>query len=80
MEPNPEEKVLKDREDEFLSKCVLSLPVKYREVIILFYYEEMSINEISSLLDMKQNTIKTRLKRSRDLLKNLLESGENYGR
>jgi RNA polymerase sigma factor (sigma-70 family) len=80
MEPNPEEKVLKDREDEFLSKCVLSLPVKYREVIILFYYEEMSINEISSLLDVKQNTIKTRLKRSRDLLKNLLESGENNGR
>jgi RNA polymerase sigma-70 factor (ECF subfamily) len=80
MEPTPEDQVLKDKEAEFLSECVLSLPIKYREVIILFYYEELSIDEISSLLNMNPNTIKTRLKRSRDLLKNLLESGENHGR
>jgi RNA polymerase sigma factor (sigma-70 family) len=80
LEPTPEEQVLKNKEDEFLSECVLSLPVKYREVIILFYYEEMSIDEMSSLLDLNPNTVKTRLKRSRDLLKNVLESGENNGR
>jgi RNA polymerase sigma factor (sigma-70 family) len=80
LEPNPEDQVLKDREAEFLSKCVLALPVKYREAIILFYYEELSIDEISSLVDVNQNTIKTRLKRSRDLLKKVLESGEIHGR
>jgi RNA polymerase sigma factor (sigma-70 family) len=80
MEPTPEDQVLKDKEAEFLSECVLSLPVKYREIIILFYYEELSIEEISSLLNMNTNTIKTRLKRSRDLLKTNLESGENHGR
>jgi RNA polymerase sigma factor (sigma-70 family) len=80
MEATPEDKLLKDKEAEFLSTSVLSLPVKYREVIILFYYEEMSIDEISSLLNVNPNTIKTRLKRSRDLLKNVLESGESNGR
>jgi RNA polymerase sigma factor (sigma-70 family) len=79
-EATPEDQVLKDREAEFLSISVLSLPVKYREVIILFYYEELSIEEISSLLNVNPNTVKTRLKRSRDLLKKVLESGDSNGR
>jgi RNA polymerase sigma factor (sigma-70 family) len=76
----PEDQLLKEKAAESLSLSVLSLPVKYREVIILFYYEEMSIEEISSLLHINPNTIKTRLKRSRELLKNVLESGESNGR
>ncbi|MFD2442855.1 sigma-70 family RNA polymerase sigma factor [Bacillus sp. CGMCC 1.16607] len=79
-ELTPEDKVLKSDEEEFLSECVQLLPVKYREAIILFYYEELSIDEMSSLLDLNPNTIKTRLRRSRDLLKKILESGGKSGR
>ncbi|MDA6130805.1 sigma-70 family RNA polymerase sigma factor, partial [Escherichia coli] len=37
-------------EDELFSKQVIALPVKLREVIILYYYQEFSIDEISDLL------------------------------
>ena len=40
----------------------MNLPIKYREVIYLFYYEELSIKEIATVIDVKENTIKTRLK------------------
>ncbi len=55
--------------NEELSQNVLKLPVKYREVIILHYYEELKISEISSLLDLKESTVKTRLQRARAKLK-----------
>ncbi|MCA1029811.1 sigma-70 family RNA polymerase sigma factor [Bacillus timonensis] len=59
-----------------LMKSVLCLPLKYREVIILFYYKEMSIEEISSLLKENQSTVKTRLKRAREKLKSAIKRGE----
>ena len=43
----------------------MNLPIKYREVIYLFYYEELSIKEIAMVIDVKENTIKTRLKKRR---------------
>lgn len=44
----------------------MNLPIKYREVIYLFYYEELSIKEIAMVIDVKENTIKTRLKKRRN--------------
>ncbi|WP_409270321.1 sigma-70 family RNA polymerase sigma factor [Neobacillus sp. SCS-31] len=72
-EPTPEMAALKKNEETFLSECVLALPVKYREVLILYYYEELSIEEISVILKMNGNTIKTRLNRARQKLKALME-------
>lgn len=54
---------------------VLRLPQKYRTVIHLFYYENMSIKEISKILNTKETTIKTWLSRGRKKLKNILEGG-----
>lgn len=48
---------------------VITLPIKLREVIILHYYEELSIHEISELLSLNSNTVKTRLHRGRNVLK-----------
>ncbi|MGM7721676.1 sigma-70 family RNA polymerase sigma factor [Metabacillus sp. Hm71] len=62
-ELSPEKDLLKRSEEEFLSMCVLSLPVKYREVVTLYYYEEFSIEDINGMLGVNQNTIKTRLRR-----------------
>ncbi|MCM3575524.1 MULTISPECIES: sigma-70 family RNA polymerase sigma factor [Mesobacillus] len=72
-ELSPEKDFLKRSEEEFLSLCVLSLPVKYREVVTLYYYEECSIEEIIGILELNPNTIKTRLSRGRMKLKKMME-------
>ncbi|MFI8685748.1 sigma-70 family RNA polymerase sigma factor [Rossellomorea sp. NPDC077527] len=78
-EPLPEMSVLKRSEEEILSRSVLDLPVKYREVIILYYYEECNIDEIRELLGLNRNTIKTRLSRGRSKLKNMMERWDGDG-
>lgn len=60
--------------DSFLDRqMVLSeigkLPAKYKEVILLYYYQELTISEIANLLNEKESTIKTRLVRARNRLK-----------
>ncbi|GIN88451.1 RNA polymerase subunit sigma [Heyndrickxia sporothermodurans] len=62
-----------DEAGQLLSQQIINLPIKVREVIILFYYEELSIEEIADLLKIKPNTIKTRLHRGRQKLKEVLE-------
>lgn len=53
--------------------AVMQLPQKYRTVIHLFYFEDMSIAEISKALGDKESTIKSRLSRARDMLKPMLK-------
>lgn len=52
-----------------LSKTIMTLPVKYREIIILYYYHDLDSREISTLLSINVSTVRTRLTRGRDLLK-----------
>lgn len=59
-----------------LLNAVLSLDVKYKIPIYLMYYEGYSIKEISEIVKIKPETIGTRLKRGREILKNLL--GDDY--
>lgn len=53
--------------------AVDKLPDKYRDVIYLFYFEDMSITQISRALGIKESTIKSQLSRARAMLKPLLE-------
>lgn len=55
-----------------LFKAVMSLPQKERIVVHLFYYEDMTIKDISALLKIKESAIKTRLHRARKELKEIL--------
>lgn len=52
-----------------MMQSVLNLPMKYREMIILYYYEELTTSEIAMLLSLSDNTVKTRLRRAREKLK-----------
>jgi RNA polymerase sigma-70 factor, ECF subfamily len=70
-----EEAFLKRETQNFIEKEVLALPVIYREVVILYYYEDYSTTEIATLLSSNISTVKTRLTRARDLLKGRLEGG-----
>ena len=58
---------------------VLKLPLKYREVITLYYFDDYSVNQVSTLLSLPVATVKTRLQRGRSLLKGILiEGGFDY--
>ncbi|MFI8493181.1 sigma factor-like helix-turn-helix DNA-binding protein [Peribacillus butanolivorans] len=72
-----EETILKLDEDQMLSHTVMNLPIKYREVIYLFYFQELSIKEISEMTGINQGTIKTRMRRAA-MLKEKLEGYNDY--
>lgn len=48
---------------------LLALPAKYKTVLFLYYFEDYSVKEISSLLGDKESTIQTRLSTGRKRLK-----------
>lgn len=47
-----------------LYQAVMSLPEKYRTVLDLFYYEELSVREIGEVLGLSQSAVTTRLSRA----------------
>ena len=57
-----------------LYKAIRNIPIKYRDVIHLFYFEELSIKEISKILKRNEGTVKTQLNRGRQMLKECLQS------
>lgn len=61
-----------------VTQAVLALPVKYREIIVLYYYEEFSINEISALTGVSETALKSRLQRARKKLKITLQDEEGW--
>ena len=50
----------------------MALPERYRTVLYLFYYEELSVNKIALLLGIKSTAVTTRLSRARQKLKTKL--------
>lgn len=48
---------------------VLKLPLKYRTVIHLFYYEDLPTSKISSILSVNESTVRSQLLRARQMLK-----------
>lgn len=58
-----------EHEDNYVYYEVLKLPLKYKTVIHLYYYEGYKIKEISSILHTNESTVKTRLARGKAILK-----------
>jgi len=58
--------------------AVLELPAKYRVIVHLYYYEDLSVAEISTMLNRKESTVKTQLYRARELLKKKLKGDYGY--
>lgn len=63
----------KEENDYELSKIIKDLPEKYKSVIILHYYNNMKINDISIVLKISKNAVKKRLERARNLIKEIIE-------
>ena len=59
--------------DITLEEAIKQLPLNYRKAIIMFYFLEYSIKEISIELYINENTIKSWLKRGKEQLKDYLD-------
>ncbi|MDX8047169.1 sigma-70 family RNA polymerase sigma factor [Gracilibacillus sp. S3-1-1] len=76
----PETFVVKKAWNEKLLEHVLALPIKYKEVLILFYYKDLTVAEMSDILNKSPHTIKTRLRRAKDRLKKQMGEEEQEWR
>jgi RNA polymerase sigma-70 factor (ECF subfamily) len=68
----PEQSVPLQSEQRVLYETVMTLPEPYRVVLVLFYYEELSVREIGELLRLSTSAVTTRLSRARAKLKKQL--------
>ena len=59
--------------DDTPLRAVLSLPRKYREVVLLRYYEEFTLEEIADTLGIAPGTVSARLTRAKRRLRPMLE-------
>jgi RNA polymerase sigma-70 factor (ECF subfamily) len=68
----PEEELETMELQQTIQKEILKLPDKYRTVIVLKYIDELSLIEISEILDIPIGTVKTRIHRGREALRKQL--------
>lgn len=62
---------LKQR-NKAIRSAVLTLPEKYRDAVVLFYFHEMDLAETAASLQLPEGTLKTRLFRAREILREKL--------
>lgn len=73
------EEIIINRENRKVLKGELDkINFIYKEVLVLFYFDEFSIKEISGILDEKEGTIKSKLSRGRKILGERLEKGGKF--
>lgn len=73
LEDETLEPVFSQPEHSELYDAVQRLPVRYRETVHLYYYEEYSIREIAALLRISETAVQTRLLRARKKLRQQLK-------
>ncbi len=64
--------------DRRIKESFDSISDNYRLILTLYYTQGLTVKEISKLLDMKENTVKTRLSRGREEFKSLYKNTEVY--
>jgi len=72
----PEKELVEKDDRRILTTALFELPIAYREVLILYYYQELKIREIAEILASTENTIKTRLRRARQKLQEKLDRND----
>lgn len=71
--------ISQEREDlSFVWEAVKQLPDKYREVIHLYYQEDYQTKELSKILNRKESSVRSDLKRGREKLKEVLKEAYDF--
>lgn len=65
-------------EDRALLMDVMQLPDKYRQPILLYYYHDMTIEEVAQVLHIGKSTVHNRLRKAEGMLKLTLKGGDCY--
>jgi RNA polymerase sigma-70 factor (ECF subfamily) len=68
-----EERVLEAEERQEVRRALDHLDEKYRGVLIFFYYQKLTYDQIAAVLNVPAKTVETRLYRARKLLKERLQ-------
>lgn len=71
-DPSPDDEAVKVEERQDLYQAIDDLPIKYRSAIVLKYIEDLSLNEISEILELPVPTVKTHIHRGREALRKRL--------
>lgn len=61
-----------EQRDRAVRDAVATLPAKYRDAVIFFYFQEMDLDTAARSLELSQGTLKSRLFRAREILRNKL--------
>ena len=74
--------ILKDLENnlkfELIDKNLNKLNFKYRQPFVLFFYENLSYQEISDILKIPISTVGTRIKRAKEIIKKSVNNSESF--
>lgn len=76
---DPEEACVRQDERRRVLEAVMALPARYRDVIHLFYYEEIPVKEIARITGRGESTVTSQLTRGRGLLKKMLKGEYEFG-
>lgn len=72
----PETSTAFELKNDELMQSILSLPYKAREVLLLYYYQDMTLQEIGQSLDLAVSTVHTRLEQAKKKLRAVMEGGD----
>ncbi|MFZ5945972.1 MAG: RNA polymerase sigma factor [Bacillota bacterium] len=72
LNQSTDEQVLNKIQQENIRKAIQKLEFTYREAIFFFYYQQLKIEEIAEILNCQSGTIKSRLSRGRERLREIL--------
>lgn len=73
---NPEENMVKKQKVKHMHELVKKLKPRYRILVEMRYFEELSYEEIAEKLDLPLGTVKAQLFRAREFLANILKNTE----
>ncbi len=71
-------RVFEYMEADDLTQAILKLPTKHKEVILLHFYQDMTMREIASVLDISASTVQKRVKAACSKLKRMLGKEDFY--
>ena len=78
LEDLPDRFTMTEPVDRSMTWIVMDLPDKYKRVVLLYFYQGLTIRETAEVLGMSTTTVHRRLQKAEDLLKNALERSETH--
>lgn len=76
-DPGPEETLVLTERQRMVLEAIASLPDKYKVAVALRYYQDLSMQEISDIMQIPVSTVKTRIHRGREYLRRKLERNKS---